>query len=289
MKGIVSTTNAPAAVGPYSQAVKAGQFLFCSGQIPIDPATGQFVPGGVTEQAKQVLNNVKAVLEAAGYSLADVIKATVFATSMNDFAAVNGVYATYFEKEPPAVPSSSALPKSLGNKSCRKNDSSGGSSPLLLKDVRMKDTKIAGPVAACPVSPSFRALRRKWSPPGRWEMLSFKASQVRKDLSYFGDRQAGVGIMLIVYSSISRITRPQALVHRSYGVGKLGGALGYRRSGTRSFRLRPLRRRPKSEHISGTPCYPYEPRVPQRRYRCVIITAPTGAAQSVEQVFLQER
>ena len=113
MKGIVSTTNAPAAVGPYSQAVKAGQFLFCSGQIPIDPATGKFVPGGVAEQAKQVLNNVKAVLEAAGYSPADVIKATVFATSMNDFAAVNGAYATYFEKEPPArsFVEVSALPK----------------------------------------------------------------------------------------------------------------------------------------------------------------------------------
>lgn len=113
MKKIISTTDAPAAVGPYSQAIKAGPFLFCSGQIPIDPATGQFVPGGVTEQAKQVLNNVKAVLEAAGYSLADVIKATVFATSMNDFAAVNGVYATYFEKEPPArsFVEVSALPK----------------------------------------------------------------------------------------------------------------------------------------------------------------------------------
>ena len=114
MKGIVSTTNAPAAVGPYSQAVKAGQFLFCSGQIPIDPATGQFVPGGVTEQAKQVLNNVKAVLEAAGYSLADVIKATVFATDMGAFPAVNEVYARFFTSEPPArsFVEVSALPKS---------------------------------------------------------------------------------------------------------------------------------------------------------------------------------
>ena len=113
MKGIVSTTNAPAAVGPYSQAVKAGQFLFCSGQIPIDPATGQFVPGGVAEQAKQVLNNVKAVLEAAGYSLADVIKATVFATDMGAFAAVNEVYARFFTSEPPArsFVEVSALPK----------------------------------------------------------------------------------------------------------------------------------------------------------------------------------
>ena len=113
MKSIVSTTNAPAAVGPYSQAIKAGAFLFCSGQIPIDPATGQFVPGGVAEQAEQVLKNVKAVLEAAGYSLADVIKATVFATSMNDFSVVNGVYAKFFEKETPArsFVEVSALPK----------------------------------------------------------------------------------------------------------------------------------------------------------------------------------
>ena len=113
MKSIISTTKAPAAVGPYSQAIKAGNFLFCSGQIPIDPATGQFVPGGVVEQAEQVLKNVKAVLEAAGYSFANVIKATVFATSMNDFAAVNGVYAKSFEKEPPArsFVEVSALPK----------------------------------------------------------------------------------------------------------------------------------------------------------------------------------
>lgn len=102
MKKIISTANAPAAVGPYSQAIKAGPFLFCSGQLPMDPKTGEFVPGGVAEQAEQVLKNVQAVLEGAGYSLNDVVKATVFATSMGDFAAVNGVYAKFFEKEPPA-------------------------------------------------------------------------------------------------------------------------------------------------------------------------------------------
>jgi len=102
MKKVISTDKAPAAVGPYSQAIRAGNFLFCSGQIPIDPSTGQFVEGGVEQQAEQVLRNVKAVLEGAGYSLSDVIKATVFAVNMADFAAVNGVYAKFFEKEPPA-------------------------------------------------------------------------------------------------------------------------------------------------------------------------------------------
>lgn len=102
MKKIISTTAAPAAVGPYSQAVKAGNFIFTSGQLPMDPVTGTFVEGGVEQQAEQVLKNVKAVLEAAGYSMADVIKATVFATNMGDFAAVNGVYAKFFGKEPPA-------------------------------------------------------------------------------------------------------------------------------------------------------------------------------------------
>lgn len=102
MKELISTDKAPAAIGPYSQAVRAGNFLFCSGQIPVDPATGQFVEGGVEEQAEQVLRNVRAVLEAAGYSLADVVKTTVFAQSMQDFAAVNGVYARHFSSAPPA-------------------------------------------------------------------------------------------------------------------------------------------------------------------------------------------
>lgn len=102
MKSIVSTTNAPAAIGPYSQAVKIGNFVFTSGQIPINPATGQVITGSVEEQAKLVLNNLKAVLEAAGSSLDKVVKTTVFIKDMNDFAAVNTVYATFFPAEAPA-------------------------------------------------------------------------------------------------------------------------------------------------------------------------------------------
>lgn len=101
-KQIIDTTNAPAAIGPYSQAVWAGDFLFCSGQIPIDPATGQIVAGGAAQQAQQVLSNVKAVLEAAGLGLADVVKATVFFKDMNDFQAVNEVYASFFTAPYPA-------------------------------------------------------------------------------------------------------------------------------------------------------------------------------------------
>lgn len=113
MKTVISTKTAPVAVGPYSQAIKAGNLLFCSGQIPLDPATGQFVEGGVEQQAEQALKNVKAVLEAAGYSIADVVKAIVFAKNMGDFTAVNAVYAKYFEKDPPArsFVEVSALPK----------------------------------------------------------------------------------------------------------------------------------------------------------------------------------
>lgn len=101
-KQIVETANAPAAIGPYSQAVWAGDLLFCSGQIPIDPATGQLVEGDAATQARQVLTNVKAVLEAAGLTMADVVKATVFFKSMNDFQAVNEVYASFFPAPYPA-------------------------------------------------------------------------------------------------------------------------------------------------------------------------------------------
>ena len=102
MKKIVSTDKAPAAIGPYSQAVQAGQFLFASGQIPLDPKTGEMVSGSVEDQAACVLENVKGVLEGAGYSLQDVVKTTVFATDMANFAAVNGVYLRYFGENPPA-------------------------------------------------------------------------------------------------------------------------------------------------------------------------------------------
>ncbi|MDO4785669.1 MAG: RidA family protein [Fretibacterium sp.] len=102
MKKIVSTDKAPAAIGPYSQAVQAGQFLYVSGQTPLDPKTGAIVEGSVEDQAVRVLENVKGIVEAAGYSMQDVVKTTVFATDMANFAAVNGVYIKYFGENPPA-------------------------------------------------------------------------------------------------------------------------------------------------------------------------------------------
>ncbi|MBK7707358.1 MAG: RidA family protein [Acidobacteria bacterium] len=102
MKEIVSTENAPGAIGPYSQAVKTGGFVFCSGQIPIDPATGEFVSSDVAEQTDQVLKNLSAVLEAAGSSLNDVVKTTVFLADMGDFGAMNEVYGKYFSDNKPA-------------------------------------------------------------------------------------------------------------------------------------------------------------------------------------------
>jgi len=101
-KRIISTEKAPAAIGPYSQAVAANGFLFCSGQIPLDPATGELVAGGAAEQAEQVLKNLKAVLEGAGANLGDVIKTTCFLADMADFAAFNAVYSKYFTANFPA-------------------------------------------------------------------------------------------------------------------------------------------------------------------------------------------
>lgn len=101
-KTIVETKNAPGAIGPYSQAVWAGDLLFASGQIPVDPATGQIVPGPGEVQAKRVLENVRAILEAAGLSMAHVVKTTVFLKDMNDFAKVNEVYAQAFPAPYPA-------------------------------------------------------------------------------------------------------------------------------------------------------------------------------------------
>lgn len=98
----IQTEHAPAAIGPYSQAIKAGQFVFASGQIPIDPATGEFVSGGVAEQTEQVLKNLKAVLEAAGSGLDKIVKTTVFLVDMKDFGAMNEVYGTFFKSDPPA-------------------------------------------------------------------------------------------------------------------------------------------------------------------------------------------
>ena len=98
----VETKAAPQALGPYAQAIKAGGFVFCAGQIPLDPATGELVAGDIQAQTHQVLRNLQAVLEAAGSSLAQAVKTTVFLADMNDFAAMNAVYAGYFHEPPPA-------------------------------------------------------------------------------------------------------------------------------------------------------------------------------------------
>jgi len=101
-KETISTDKAPGAIGPYSQAIKVGDLVFCSGQIPIDPVTGEFVSQDVAEQTKQVLKNLSAVLEAAGSSLGKVVKTTVFLADMGDFAAMNDVYAEFFSENKPA-------------------------------------------------------------------------------------------------------------------------------------------------------------------------------------------
>lgn len=98
----ISTANAPAAIGPYSQAIKVGELVFVSGQLPIDPATGAFAEGGIKELTRQSLTNMKAILEEAGTSMANVVKTTVFLADMNDFAAMNEVYAEFFAAPFPA-------------------------------------------------------------------------------------------------------------------------------------------------------------------------------------------
>jgi len=102
VKEIVQTDRAPQAIGPYSQALKANGLVFASGQIPTDPQTGQFVPGGIAEQTEQVLKNLAAVLEAAGSSLDRVVKTTVFLLDMAEFAQMNEVYGKFFTEQPPA-------------------------------------------------------------------------------------------------------------------------------------------------------------------------------------------
>jgi 2-iminobutanoate/2-iminopropanoate deaminase len=102
VKEIIQTEHAPNAIGPYSQAVKANGLIFASGQIPIDPQTGQFVPGGVAEQTEQVLKNLAAVLEAAGSGLDRIVKTTVFLADMQEFGAMNEVYGKFFKESPPA-------------------------------------------------------------------------------------------------------------------------------------------------------------------------------------------
>jgi len=109
----VSTTNAPAAIGPYSQAIDAGDFVFLSGQVPIDPKTGELVQGDISVQTDRVLDNLAAVLEAAGCTFGDVVKTTIYLVDLGDFQAVNGTYAKRFTAAPPAraTVQVSALPK----------------------------------------------------------------------------------------------------------------------------------------------------------------------------------
>ena len=108
-KAAISTPHAPAAIGPYSQAIRAGDFLYTSGQIALDPATGQVVPGSITEQTIQVLENLKAILEAAGTDLSRVVKTLVFLKDMNDFAAMNAVYGRYLAPEGTVPPARSTV------------------------------------------------------------------------------------------------------------------------------------------------------------------------------------
>jgi 2-iminobutanoate/2-iminopropanoate deaminase len=110
----IQTDNAPKAIGPYSQAIRAGGFVFVSGQVAIDPATGQFMSGTVAEQTERVFKNLTAVLEAAGSSLDQVVKTTVFLADMKDFAEMNGVYATFFTAAPPARATVAAAGLPLG-------------------------------------------------------------------------------------------------------------------------------------------------------------------------------
>ena len=109
------TDKAPAAIGPYSQAIEVNGMVFASGQIPLDPATGNIVEGGIKEQTQQALTNAKAIMEAAGLTLANVVKTTVFMADMNDFAAMNEVYATFFSEPYPArsAVAVKALPKGV--------------------------------------------------------------------------------------------------------------------------------------------------------------------------------
>ncbi|MBS3794171.1 MAG: RidA family protein [Candidatus Thorarchaeota archaeon] len=116
MREVVHTKDAPQAVGPYSQAIKTGELIFCSGQIPMEPDTGEIVTGTITNQTKQCLSNIKAVLEAAGSSMDKVVKVTVFLKNMDDFGEMNEEYAKWFGDEPPARAAVEVrrLPKHVG-------------------------------------------------------------------------------------------------------------------------------------------------------------------------------
>jgi len=113
MKKIISTSEAPGAIGPYSQAVRSGRFLFCSGQIPLDPKSGQIVSKDISEQTRRVLDNLTAVLKAEGLTFENIVKTTIFLTDLADFQAVNEIYDSYFRQAPPArsTVQVAALPK----------------------------------------------------------------------------------------------------------------------------------------------------------------------------------
>jgi 2-iminobutanoate/2-iminopropanoate deaminase len=113
MKKIISTSEAPAAIGPYSQAVRSGNFLFCSGQIPLDPKSGQIVSGDIATQTRRVLDNIGAVLKSEGLTFENIVKTTIFLTDLGDFQTVNETYGSYFKQQPPArsTVQVSALPK----------------------------------------------------------------------------------------------------------------------------------------------------------------------------------
>src|SRR5437764_1977212 len=113
MKKIISTNKAPAAIGPYSQAVRSGRFLFCSGQIPLDPKSGQIVTGDIATQTRRVLDNIASILRAEGMTFDSIVKTTIFLTNLDDFQTVNETYSSYFKQAPPArsTVQVSALPK----------------------------------------------------------------------------------------------------------------------------------------------------------------------------------
>lgn len=102
MKRVIDTKNAPAAIGPYSQAIEINGTLYISGQIPVNPSSGKVVEGGIVEQTKQVMKNIGAILEAAGYNYSDVVKSTCLLANMDDFKAMNEVYGSYYKENPPA-------------------------------------------------------------------------------------------------------------------------------------------------------------------------------------------
>ena len=115
MKKIISTSEAPGAIGPYSQAVRSGSFLFCSGQIPLDPKSGQIVPGDIAIQTRRVLDNIAAILRAEALTFDHVVKTTIFLTNLGDFQTVNEIYGSYFKQDPPArsTVQVAALPKGV--------------------------------------------------------------------------------------------------------------------------------------------------------------------------------